>query len=117
MADTEAMGTTPGVILFTKRALAGKSREIAAFYRAYDMAVREVNANGEKYRADIIAGCQFPPAVKDLMRMPKFRPSFAPSAEQVADVALWMKGKGLVPQLPRFQDIVVSGFAADAGNR
>jgi NitT/TauT family transport system substrate-binding protein len=117
LADTDEMGSTPGVILFTRRALAGKSREIAAFYRGYDMAVQEVNANGEKYRADIVAGCGFPPAVKDLMRVPRFRRSFTPSEAQVSDVARWMKEKGLVPALPRYADIVMSGFAADAGNQ
>jgi NitT/TauT family transport system substrate-binding protein len=117
LADTDAMGTTPGVILFTGKALAAKSGEIEAFYRAYDMAVREVNANGEKYRADIVAACQFPPAVQDLMRLPRFRPSFTPSADLVSDVALWMKGKGLVAQVPSYQDIVMRGFAADAESR
>ena len=56
LADTEEMGTTPGVILFTAKALAEKSSEVARFYRAYDRAVAEINANGESYRGAIVAG-------------------------------------------------------------
>ena len=73
LADTEEMGTTPGVILFTAKALAEKSSEVARFYRAYDRAVAEINANGESYRGAIVAGCEFPPAARDLMRIPRFR--------------------------------------------
>ncbi len=115
LADTEQMGTTPGVILFSKKALADKSREIAGFYRAYDRAVDEVNAHGELYRSAIVAGCEFPPAVKDLMRIPRFRRSFTPGPDLVSDVARWMKEKGLVQSVPLYDEIVTRGFAADAG--
>lgn len=117
LADTREMGTTPGVLLFTKKALSGKSTEIASFYRAYDKAVSEVNSRGEMYRATIVEECEFPPAVKDLMLIPRFRRSFTPTAHQVSDVARWMKEKGLVEAVPRYEDIVVSGFAADAGDK
>ncbi len=116
LSTTEDMAATPGVILFTKRALAEKSGEISAFYRAYDKAVQEIDSNGEKYRADIVAGCEFPPAVKDLMSIPRFRRSFAPAPAQVADVARWMKEKGLVQAAPRYEEIVAPGFASDAGD-
>lgn len=115
LADTEEMGTTPGVILFSRRALAERSKEIAAFYRAYDMAVGEVNANGGLYRDAIVAKCEFPPAVKDLMRIPRFRRSFSPDAALVSDVARWMEEKGLVSAVPRYEEIAAPGFAADAG--
>ncbi|HUI70887.1 MAG TPA: hypothetical protein VL354_10245, partial [Spirochaetia bacterium] len=117
LVDTSDMGTTPGVILFTTKALVGKPAEIAAFYRAYDRAVDEVDTRGEVYRAAIVEGCEFPPAVKDLMRIPRFRRSFLPAADQVSDVARWMKEKGLIPAVPRYEDIVVPGFAADAGHQ
>jgi NitT/TauT family transport system substrate-binding protein len=116
ISDTDAMGTTPGVLLFSAKALAGKQGEIRAFYRAYDEAVVETNANAEAYRAAIVAGCEFPPAVERLMKIPRFRPSFTPSAAQVQDVARWMAEKGLVAKVPSYDDVVLRGFAStDAG--
>jgi NitT/TauT family transport system substrate-binding protein len=117
LSDTEQLGTTPGVILFTKKALVEKSREIVAFYHAYDRAVVEVNANGEKYLDDIVEGCEFPPLVRDLMHIPKFHRSFTPSRDQVADVGRWMKEKGLVHSIPHYEEIVLTGFAANVGDQ
>ncbi len=117
LADTDAMGTTPGVILFSKKAIAEKPAEIAAFYRAYDRAVNEIRINGESYRTAIVAACEFPPAVKGLMRIPRFRRSFIPSPSQVSDVAGWMMEKGLVSATPRYDEICVQGFASDAGDK
>jgi NitT/TauT family transport system substrate-binding protein len=112
ISDTDAMGTTPGVLLFSRKALTEKRREIAAFYRAYDTAVAETNANPEVYRGAIVEECEFPPAVAGLMKIPRFRPSFVPPASQVDDVARWMREKGLVPAVPRYDDVVLRGFAS-----
>ncbi len=118
LSDTDAMGTTPGVLLFAGKAIAEKRREIAAFYRAYDAAVVEVNAHPEAYRAAIVADCEFPPAVAALMVIPRFRPSFTPPASQVQDVARWMVEKGLVTRMPAYDDVVLRGLAlSDAGAR
>jgi NitT/TauT family transport system substrate-binding protein len=116
LADAEALGPTPGVLLFTRAALAGKAREITAFYRAYDRAVREVNANPESYRQAIVERCEFPPAVTMLMKIPRFHPSFVPAPADVAAVSRWMLRKGLVSDTPAYGDIVVTGFAR-AGNK
>jgi NitT/TauT family transport system substrate-binding protein len=116
ISDTDAMGTTPGVLLFSRKAIAEKQREIAAFYRAYDKAVIETNANPEAYRSAIVTECEFPPAVAGLMKIPRFRASFVPAASQVEDVARWMNEKGLVTSVPRYDEVVLRGFASsDAG--
>lgn len=97
------------------RALAQKGSEIAAFYRAYDDAVNEVNANPETYREAIVSGCDFPPAVSSLMQIPRFRHAFLPAETQVNDVSAWMIQKGLVNRTPLYTDVVAQGYvAADA---
>ncbi|MCX7038338.1 MAG: ABC transporter substrate-binding protein [Spirochaetes bacterium] len=111
LGDSDRLGETPGVLLFTRKALAEKQREISAFYRAYDRAVAEVNGNPGAFRAAIVERCELPPEVLDLMKIPRFRPAFLPSAEEVLDVARWMAGKGLIAALPRYQDIVSGAFA------
>jgi ABC-type nitrate/sulfonate/bicarbonate transport system substrate-binding protein len=107
------MGTTPGVLLFTKKALAVKRAQIAAFYRAYDAAVNEVNARPDDFRKSIVTGCGFPPAVADLMRIPRFRHSFLPPESLVSDVEAWMTRKGLAEKVPSYRDIVAADFASD----
>ncbi len=117
LGDSDALGATPGVLLFTRKALAEKQRDIAAFYRAYDRAVAEVNRAPDEFRAAIVDRCQFPPAVTDTMKIPRFRPGFLPSAEQVLDVARWMAEKGLITAVPRYQDIISAAFTGPhAGN-
>ena len=112
LADADALRTTPGVLLFTKKALAEKRSLITAFYESYDAAVDRVNARPDSYRQSIIDGCGFPPSVSGLMRIPKFRRAFLPPKDLVRDVARWMTGKGLVESVPAYLDIIDTGFAA-----
>ena len=110
LADTDAIGSTTGVLLFGAKALADKAPEIRAFYRAYDRAVAEVNADWTPYRDQIVQACEFPPPVAPILKVPRFRASFLPSPEQVQDVARWMIEKGLVTRAPGYTDVVAEGF-------
>ncbi len=110
LGDSDRLGTTPGVLVFTRKALAEKQREIVGFYRAYDRAVADVNKAPSAFRPAIVERCEFPPAVMEIMKIPRFRPAFLPSVEEVLDVARWMMGKGLITALPQYQDIVSSAF-------
>ncbi len=112
LADSDAMGTTPGVLLFTRKALADKHAQILAFYRAYNAAVEEVNARPSAWRDAVVRGCAFPPAVAPVMRLPRFRPAFLPPPALVSDVGKWMVEKGLVDLAPGFDDLVAPGFAS-----
>jgi NitT/TauT family transport system substrate-binding protein len=113
LADSSRIGTTVGVLLFTQRALAEKPGEIAAFYRAYDRAVFEVNAAPGAYRAAVVGRCEFPASVKDSLRFPRFRRAFAPGPSDVGDVAAWMREKGLIEALPSYADIVLDSFVSE----
>lgn len=110
IADSDSLATTPGVMLFTRRALAGKHGEIAAFYRAYNRAVAEVNSNPQADISAIVARCGFPPAVLGIFKLPRFRPAFVPSQADVMDVSAWMREKGLIGALPGYADIVLDSF-------
>jgi NitT/TauT family transport system substrate-binding protein len=111
LADADGMGTTPGVLLFTKKALAEKRPQIAALYRSYDAAVDAVNERPDAYLRQIVAGCGFPPSVSSLIRIPKFRHAFVPPESLVADVARWMVEKGITRDVPAYRDIVDTSFA------
>ncbi|MGO9310932.1 MAG: ABC transporter substrate-binding protein [Spirochaetia bacterium] len=113
LADSDGMGTTPGVLLFTKKALAAKAAQIAAFYRAYDAAVDEVDARPDDYRQAIVEGCGFPSAIADVMKVPRFHHAFLPPDSLVTDVGNWMVRKGLTDKRPSYADIVATGFLSD----
>jgi NitT/TauT family transport system substrate-binding protein len=113
LADSDGMSTTPGVLLFTHRALSGKAASIAAFYRAYDAAVDLLNAGPERYRAVIVSGCAFPPQLTSLLRIPRFRHAFLPPEDLVADVGKWMMNKGLVDKVPSYSEIISAGYISD----
>lgn len=111
IGDSDALGAAPGVMLFTRKAVAEKSAEIAAFYRAYNRAVDEVNANPEESVPAIIARCEFPPSVQKVMRLPHFRPAYVTTAREVRDVAEWMLDKGLIQVVPAYDEIIRNDFA------
>jgi len=112
LAESDGMGTTPGVLLFTKKALTEKSADIRAVYTAYNAAVDEVNAHPEAYRQTIVTRCDFPPAVATILRIPRFQHAFLTSVAQFSDVALWMTQKGLVSKAPAYSDVIAAGYAA-----
>ncbi len=112
LADADALGTAPGVLLFTKKALVEKRSKIIAFYRAYDAAVDAVNARPDSYRQSIVTECRFPPSVAGVIRIPRFQHAFLPPEQLVADVARWMVGKALSKNVPAYPEIVDPGFAA-----
>ncbi len=112
LARSDDLGLTPGVLLFTRQALSSRGQEIRAFYRAYDAATRALAADPERYRDAIVEGCGFPPAVRDTMTIPAFHPARLPTAAEVADVARWMRSKGLLQEEPAWTDVVAQGFVA-----
>ena len=72
-----------------------------------------MNARPDDYRQSIVAGCGFPPAITDLMRVPRFRHAFLPPEALFFDVEAWMKRKGLTEKVPSYTDIVTADFVSD----
>jgi NitT/TauT family transport system substrate-binding protein len=110
IADSSGLDSTPGVILFTRRAIEAKPTELRAFYRAYNRAVAETNANGSAYRAAIVEACELPRELAGTLRVPAYRAAFVPSPRELEEVASWMLAKGLIRALPRYEDIVLAIF-------
>ena len=96
VASSSSLGVDYGVLLFRREAAAVKRAEIAAFFRAYDRAAAEINARPRSHLQAILTGCGFPPAVRDIVQLPRFTPGPPPPPEAVREVASWMKEKGLI---------------------
>ena len=106
IADTTSLAATPGVLLFTGRAVAERAREIRALLAACDLAVAEVNRNGDRYRPLIAARAGFPAEVEATFVLPRFRPAEVPTLEEVAEVETWMKAHGLLKTPVAYSDLV-----------
>ncbi|MGE5654303.1 MAG: ABC transporter substrate-binding protein [Bacillota bacterium] len=108
--DTKDVATVPGALVFTENSIAGKKASLQAFYKAYDMAVAEVNKNAAAYKDVITEKGQFPPDVKDTLKLPQFGTKYLPDRSEVTNVISWMKGRyGLKTEL-KYEDIVTEEF-------
>ncbi len=110
VCDTSVLPGTPGVILFSRDSMEKKAREIAAFYRAYNRAVADLNAGYDRYRDVIIQKGEFPPSIRDTFSLPLFSVARVPTREETDDVVAWMVGKGLLVKAVSYSDIVDDRF-------
>ena len=106
LVDTTVLDQTPGVLLFTDRAMSTKDAEIRALYRAYNRAVEVVNADPDRFRPAIVRLGEFPPVVEDSMFIPTYQPARPPTPAELADVTAWMVEKGLLEREPAYRDVV-----------
>ncbi len=108
--DTNDLATVPGALVFTENSIASKKASLQAFYKAYDMAVNEVNKNAAAYKDVITEKGQFPPDVKDILKLPQFGTKYLPDRSEVTNVINWMKNRyGLKTEI-KYEDIVTEEF-------
>ncbi len=108
LVTTEVLDWTPGVVLATGRALREKPRELESLLRAYDRAVKAINADPDAFRTTVVERAAFPPPTADTMRIPEYRPATPPTEAQVADVARWMVDRGMIETPPPYGEIVAT---------
>lgn len=106
IADTTSLATTPGVLLFTGRAISERGRDIRTLLAACDLAAAELNRNGDLYRPLIVSKAGFPAEVRDSFVLPRFRQSEPPTLEEVSEVETWMKAHGLLKSPVAYRDLV-----------
>lgn len=106
IADSSVMDHTPGVLLFTPQAVSDKAEQIAAFYRAYDRAVRAINAGPDHFRRLIVDAGGFPPMVRDSMVIPRFQSARVPTEDEFEDVVEWMRQKGLLDGSVDYRSVI-----------
>ena len=110
LVTTEVMASTPGVLVFTPKAVKEKPEALKRFYRAYNRAVEDLNAGAEKFSEVIIEKGEFPPVVAGKLNLPVYSPARVTTEEEFADVVGWMVGKGLLEKPVAYDELVVSDF-------
>jgi NitT/TauT family transport system substrate-binding protein len=106
IVDSRSLERTPGVLLFTARALAENGAAVAALLDAYDEAVDALNRDPDSFRELIVTRLGFPPAVRDSFILPRFSRAALPSPEEVAEVGAWMRAHGLLREEVPYSSVV-----------
>ena len=109
IVDSAKLGTNPGIMMFTGKALKEKKESIAAMYRAYDRAAKYLNETPQKdYIQTLIDKGGFPPAVKDGIVLPKYHPAALPSEKDWQLCQKWLLDKKLTKKTLTFKEVTES---------
>lgn len=111
LLGSDELNINPGVMIFTRKAVTGKEKEIQALYRAYNKAIDYLaHEPQENYIDVVIDKGGLPPGVKDTLVLPHYNRPTAPPAQAVADVMAWLQARQLIPQGYSYQDVVDDRF-------
>mgnify|MGYP001193137655 CR=1 FL=1 len=108
--DTKYKDLSQSVLVFQDAALQAKPEAVRKFLVAWEQAVKEVNANPDKYRAVLMEQGRVPQSIQESYKMPPFPERGVPSESEVADVTAWLKEKGLVSRDIPYSDMVDASF-------
>ncbi len=102
------------VLSFSVEAIENKPKAIRRFLRAWDMAVQDLNADPEAYRALFLEKVTVPESVQGTYAIPPFPRATIPSEEQWADVLDWLIEKGLLEEEVPYEDSINPAFLPEA---
>jgi NitT/TauT family transport system substrate-binding protein len=72
--------------------------------------VKELNAHPEKYENVLIEQGRVPKQIQGTYKMPPFPEKSVPNEATIADVAKWLRDRGLVARDIPYADMVDSSF-------
>ncbi len=111
LSSSDKLGINPGVMIFTKDAIASKSEEIKALYRAYNKAIVFINQEKpESYIDFVIKEAGFPESVKSTLTLPTYSNASMPAEKELEDVLTWLKAKKLTKNNYTLKDLSNSSF-------
>lgn len=108
--DTKFQDLSQSVLVFQDATLKANPDAVRRFLVAWEQAVKEVNANPDKYRAVLMEQGRVPQAIQNSYKMPPFPGRGVPSEKEVADVTSWLKEKGLISRDSPYTDMVDTSF-------
>ncbi|MGV8982586.1 ABC transporter substrate-binding protein [Clostridium sp.] len=106
LSSSEKLGINPGVMIFTKEAIASNPEEIKALYRAYNKAVEYINKEKpESYIDFVIKEAGFPETVKSTLILPTYTKASMPQEKELQEVLTWLKAKKLTTNSYTLKDL------------
>lgn len=102
LADSSMLRTTPGVMIFSTKAVREARPLIDGFYDGYMRASATLNANPDDHRDFLVETCGFPAPVRDSFEFPTYAPPRLPTISEIEDVVDWMLVKSLITTPPEY---------------
>ncbi|MCL4459520.1 MAG: MetQ/NlpA family ABC transporter substrate-binding protein [Chloroflexi bacterium] len=94
------------VLTFRQEVLKKRPDVVKRLIQAQQEAVRQVNADPEKYRELLVEKAKVPPAVKTIYQIPRFPLASVPTRSEIARATDWMVEKGLLSRSLAYEDMV-----------
>ncbi|HOV80442.1 MAG TPA: MetQ/NlpA family ABC transporter substrate-binding protein [Bacillota bacterium] len=110
VADDTESNLSQTVIYFRNDFLEKNGKETVLLLKAYAKAARGINENPAQYRDLLIDKAKVPPEAVDVFRMDHYPAPRLPEKEQVERVIRWMFDKGLLKNIPGYEDLTAKGF-------
>lgn len=111
LGSTDQLNIKPGVLVFTKKACDTKTKELEAFYRAYNEAVQYVQKEPvESYIDLVIEKAGFPEAVKGALVLPEYTKASLAEEKDFSEVMEWLKSKELIKSQLKYEDLAEDRF-------
>lgn len=99
LIDTQAkQNYSHSVIIFTDKAIAEKADGIKRFFVAYNLAVLDIKADPQAYRAVLAEKAKLPAEVADTWKVTPSSPAQAPKQADVEAVMEWLVAKKIIAQ-------------------
>jgi len=108
--DTKTPDISVSVLSFRVDALKDKPNTVKKFLRAYEKAVKAMNANPAKYQSLVVDKKLVPAPIQATYKLPPFPETGVPSEAQFKDVVDWLKSKGLVKSDIPYSQLVDASF-------
>ncbi|MDX9800941.1 MAG: MetQ/NlpA family ABC transporter substrate-binding protein [Spirochaetia bacterium] len=106
--SSENHGINPGVMLFSSVSLSQKTKEINAFYTAYNKAVLYLNNTPSDEIDDfLIKECGFPESVRGVITLPAYTNAALPAEEEFNNVRKWLEDRKLIKKGISYRSLTV----------
>lgn len=104
--DTSVPEHSQSILAFSVETLETRPETVRRFLVGWEMAVKELNGNPEKYNGLLIEEGRIPESVQGSFQMPPFPEASVPTPEQLADVVRWSIEKGLIEEQIPYEQMV-----------
>jgi NitT/TauT family transport system substrate-binding protein len=108
--DSSNAAYSLSTLSFSVASIEEKPEAIRRFLLAWDMAVQDINADPEAYRALFLEKVSVPESVQETYEIPPFPRATVPSAEQWSDVIDWLIEKELLDEAVPYDTSVNPDF-------
>ena len=108
--DTSVPEHSQSILAFSIKTLETRPETVRRFLVGWEMAVKELNDNPDKYNALLVEEGRVPESVQGTFQMPPFPEASVPTPDQLADVVRWSIEKGLIEEQIPYERMVDDSY-------